>query len=88
MRRTGTWGVLSPPTPIGRRHSLGEVSRCSILPSTGSTTTGCGYNGVYFERGTNIAIVNGEFRSSLLTNPSDGRRPALTPEGERRGGCV
>ena len=45
---------------------------------------GWGYNQVYFERGTNIAIVNGEFRSSLLTNPSDGRRPALTPEGERR----
>ena len=43
-----------------------------------------GYNGVYIDRGTNIAIVNGEFRSSLLTNPPDGRRPDLTPEGERR----
>ena len=43
-----------------------------------------GYNGVYYDRGTNIAIVNGEFRTSLLTNPSAGRRPALTPEGERR----
>ncbi len=36
------------------------------------------------DRGINIAIVNGEFRSSLLTNPPDGRRPDLTPEGERR----
>jgi len=36
------------------------------------------------DRGINIAIVNGEFRSSLLTHPSDGRRPDLTPEGERR----
>ena len=52
----------------------------------GSEATGSvgGYNNVYMDRGTNIAIVNGEFRSSLLTNPPDGRRPDLTPEGERR----
>ena len=31
-----------------------------------------------------LAIVNGEYRSSLLTRPSDGRRPDLTPEGEKR----
>ena len=43
-----------------------------------------GYNNVYIDRGTNIAIVDGEYRSSLLTRPSDGRRPALTPEGEER----
>ena len=43
-----------------------------------------GYNNVYMDRGINIAIVNGEFRSSLLTHPSNGRRPDLTPEGERR----
>ena len=43
-----------------------------------------GYNNVYIDRGTRIAIVNGEYRSSLLTRPSDGRRPDLTPEGEKR----
>ena len=43
-----------------------------------------GYNNVYMDRGTNIAIVNGEFRSSLLTIPANGRRPDLTPEGESR----
>jgi hypothetical protein len=43
-----------------------------------------GYNNVYIDRGTNIAIVNGEYRSSLLTRPSDGRRPDLTPEGQQR----
>ena len=52
----------------------------------GSSATGSvgGYNNVYIDRGTNIAIVNGEYRSSLLTRPSNGRRPALTPDGERR----
>ena len=69
-----------PSDPDRPAPQPGEVSRCSSPP----TTTGCGYNFVYFERGLSVAIVNGEFRSSLLTNPSDGRRPALTPEGERR----
>jgi hypothetical protein len=54
----------------------------------GSEATGSvgGYNNVYIDRGTNIAIVivNGEYRSSLLTRPSDGRRPDLTLEGEKR----
>jgi hypothetical protein len=43
-----------------------------------------GYNFVYIDGGSRVAIVNGEPRSSLITNPTDGRRPALTPEGERR----
>ena len=42
------------------------------------------YNNVYFERGARVAVINGEPRSSLLTNPSDGRMPSLTPEAERR----
>ena len=43
-----------------------------------------GYNNIFSDRGTEIAIVNGEFRSSLITHPTDGRVPSLTPEGERR----
>ena len=42
------------------------------------------YNSVYFERGSRVAIIDGEPRSSLLTNPPDGRRPPLTPEAELR----
>ncbi len=42
------------------------------------------YNDVYFERGARVAVVNGEPRSSLLTNPPNGRRPPLTPEAQRR----
>ena len=79
---------LQPSDPDRPAPPPGEVSRCrpSLESPTGSrlTTAGCGYNVVYFERGLSVAFVNGEFRSSLLTNPSDGRRPALTPEGERR----
>ncbi len=41
------------------------------------------YNEVYWERGSRVAIVDGEPRASLITHPADGRRPALTPEAER-----
>ena len=42
------------------------------------------YNSVYLDRGDRVAIVNGEPRSSLITNPPNGRVPALTPAGQRR----
>ncbi len=51
-------------------------------PSAGGSTGG--YNNVYIDRGTNIAVVNGEPRTSLVTHPPDGRIPDLTPLGQRR----
>ncbi len=41
------------------------------------------YNEIYWERGTRVAIVKGEARTSLVTNPASGRIPARTPEAER-----
>ncbi len=41
------------------------------------------YNNVYFETGSRVAVVNGELRASLITFPSDGQIPELTPEAER-----
>ena len=77
-----------PSDPDRPAPQPGEVSRCrpSRESPTGSppTTTGCGYNFVYFEQGTRVAVVNGEPRSSLITFPSNGRIPELTPEGQRR----
>ncbi len=45
--------------------------------------SGVEYNEVYWERGSRIAVINGEPRASLVTHPANGRRPALTPEAER-----
>ena len=50
-------------------------------PAAGGSTGG--YNYVYIDRGTNVAIVNGEPRASLVTRPPNGRIPPLTPAGER-----
>ena len=52
------------------------------LPSAGGDIGS--YNDVYFERGVRVAVINGEPRSSLLTNPPNGRRPPLTPEAQRQ----
>ena len=41
------------------------------------------YNDVYFERGSRVAVVNGEPRASLITFPSNGQIPELTPEAQR-----
>ncbi len=67
--------VGCPPNPgtvaCGRTLRVGNLS-------------GQEYNEVYWDRGSQVAIVDGEPRTSLVTNPENGRRPPLTPEGERR----
>ena len=46
---------------------------------------GRSYNEIYYERnGYRVVRVNGEPRSSMLTRPANGRRPALTPGAQRR----
>jgi hypothetical protein len=42
------------------------------------------YNYVYIDGGDRVAIYNGEPRSSLVTNPTDGRVPAFTLEEQQR----
>ncbi len=43
-----------------------------------------GYNGFWIDVGTQVAEVNGQARTSLIVDPSDGRVPALTPEARQR----
>jgi hypothetical protein len=41
-------------------------------------------NDSWFDRGTSLARVSGRLRTSLITNPSNGRLPALTPSARAR----
>ncbi len=50
--------------------------------STGGAGNVGGYNGIYMDRGSRVAVVNGEPRSSLITQPADGRVPPRTPEAQ------
>ena len=57
-----------PAPPVGGAGGEGNVG---------------GSNGIYYHPGDRIAVVDGVPLSSLITYPSDGRVPALTPEGDR-----
>ncbi len=43
-----------------------------------------GYNRFWIDRGTKTFTVDGRYRTSVLTDPPDGRFPPKTDEGEKR----
>lgn len=49
----------------------------------GSGGTGT-YNEFWTDKGDRVAVFDGEHRSSLITDPPDGRIPPLTPEARQR----
>jgi len=80
-----TWDEVA--TREGRRQGLIETTSAASDPDREAPEAGGGvggYNYVYIDGGDHIAIYNGEPRSSLISNPADGRIPSLTPEAEER----
>jgi hypothetical protein len=51
-------------------------------PATGGNVGG--YNAFWIDRGTAPMLVGGEYRTSLLTDPPNGRLPPLTERGKAR----
>jgi hypothetical protein len=45
----------------------------------GFTGTNCGYNNFWVDRGTQVIRIDGEPRSSVITEPANGRIPSMTP---------
>jgi hypothetical protein len=69
--------------PNREAPAVGGVRTGDFAFDAASGGTG-GYNYVYIDGGDRVAIYNGESRSSLVTNPADGRIPSLTPEARQR----
>ena len=69
--------------PNREAPAVGGVRTGDFAFDAASGGTG-GYNYVYIDGGDRVAIYNGESRSSLVTNPADGRIPSLTPEARER----
>ena len=69
-----------PPNPgtvaCGRRQSGASTDEARL--------TGNEYNEIYWDRGSHVAVVNGEPRTSLVTWPANGRIPALTVAAQQR----
>jgi hypothetical protein len=52
--------------------------------STGAAGNVGGYNNFWIDPGDRVAIVNGEYRSSLIVDPPNGRTPELSEAGKTR----
>jgi hypothetical protein len=69
-----------PPNPgtvaCGRQQAGGATNEARL--------SGNEYNEIYWDRGSHVARVNGEPRSSFVTRPSDGRIPPLTAAAQQR----
>ena len=83
-------GPMLTPEQVARREGRAEAAyEAGASPSdpnrppleAGSAVGG--YNRVYLDPGMLVAVVNGEPRSSLITDPPDGRRPALTVKAQQ-----
>jgi hypothetical protein len=49
-----------------------------FLESSGAGSVG-GYNNAYVDRGDGVMVVDGKFRTSIITAPANGRMPGFTP---------
>ncbi len=78
--------ITEPPPPGGAPPiGLGEEFR----ETSGAGNVG-GYNNFWTDRGNDVFSIDGKFRTSIITDPPNGRMPALTAEtmqrlSERRG---
>ena len=52
--------------------------------STGAAGNVGGYNNFWLEPGDRVAVVNGEYRSSLIVDPPDGKIPPITADARQR----
>jgi hypothetical protein len=52
--------------------------------SVGAAGNVGGYNNFWIDPGDRVAMINGEYRSSLIVDPPNGKLPAQTPEARQR----
>ena len=54
--------------------------------STGAAGNVGGYNNFWIDPGDRVAMINGDYRTSLITYPDNGKVPPQTPEARQRAG--
>ena len=50
--------------------------------SAGASGNVGGYNSFWIDAGDSLVLVDGKFRTSIITDPPNGRQPPMTPEGQ------
>ena len=51
--------------------------------SAGASGNVGGYNAFWIDAGDSMVLVDGKFRTSIITDPPNGRQPTMTPEGQK-----
>ena len=64
--------------PVGGAAPVGSEDREAL----GAGNVG-GYNAFWIDRGDEALTVDGEFRTSIITDPKNGRFPPMTPEAQQ-----
>ncbi len=76
--------TLSPTEAAAFERQLQERNNADRRDGGVDADVARAYNDSWYDRGTHLAVVNGVARTSLITDPPDGRVPALTPEAQAR----
>lgn len=73
--------VAEKALPTDPSHTVQDLPKdCGY----GFSGTNCGYNNFWVDRGTQVMTINGEQRSSIITEPVNGKVPQMTAEGRQR----
>jgi hypothetical protein len=64
-------------------NTIDGDTNSKLLQSAGSAGTGA-YNNLFFDRGTELARVDGQKRTSLVVDPPDGKIPVITAQARVR----
>ena len=80
--------VLSAAEATAMEHQMAQRMEAASAPSDPNEVQRAGqavggYNMFWADFGTQVAIVNGEHRSSLIVDPPQGRVPTLLPEAQK-----
>ncbi len=72
---------------IAKRNAATDPDR-GAPPDGGDGSTGAagnvgGYNAFWIDRGTGAFKIDGKWRTSIITDPKNGRRPGLTPAAKK-----
>lgn len=76
--------TLSPAEAAAFEQQLQERNNADRRDGGVDADVARAYNDSWYDRGTHLAVVNGAARTSLITDPPDGRVPALTPAAQAR----
>ncbi len=75
-----------PAPPVGGENTTPK-SYLEVLEKFGGGAVG-GYNNFWLAGGTNMIMVDGQKRSSLIIDPPDGKMPPMKPDARKRNAAL